>query len=81
LSVVLLVLALAWTGAAIWSIMQGSPALTLPNVLQWVGFISPPLILMAVAWLLLGQTLAGRRRGSRAPSKRCEPKAPHSKAC
>ncbi|HZG44653.1 MAG TPA: hypothetical protein VEZ41_00090, partial [Allosphingosinicella sp.] len=56
LSVVLLVLAIAWTGAAIWSIMQGSPALTLPNVLQWVGFISPPLILMAVAWLLLGQT-------------------------
>ena len=56
LSVVLLILALAWTGAAIWTIAQGSPALTLPNALQWLTFISPPLILVGVAWLLLGQT-------------------------
>ena len=56
LSFVLLLLAIAWTAAAIWSIVRGSPALTLPNLLQWLTFISPPLILMAVAWLLLGQT-------------------------
>ena len=56
LSVLLLVLALAWTAAAIWTISRGSPELTLPNILQWLTFISPPLILMGVAWLLLGQT-------------------------
>jgi hypothetical protein len=56
LSAILMVLAVAWTGAALWSIAQGSPALTLPNLLQWLTFLSPPLILLGVAWMLLGQT-------------------------
>ncbi len=56
LSILLLVLALAWTAAAIWSIWRTSPALTVPNLMQWLAFVSPPLILLGVAWLLLGQT-------------------------
>ncbi|HLL59527.1 MAG TPA: hypothetical protein VK391_06510 [Allosphingosinicella sp.] len=52
----MIVLALAWTGASVWSIWQGSPALTLGNALQWVTFVSPPLILLGIAWLILGQT-------------------------
>jgi hypothetical protein len=39
---VLAALALAWTAAAIWSIAQGAPALTLPNALQWMSFVAPP---------------------------------------
>jgi len=56
LSIVLLVLAAAWTAAAIWSIAQRAPALTLPNLLDWLTFLSPPLILLGIAWMLLGQT-------------------------
>lgn len=56
LSLVLLGLAALWTGTAIWSILRGSPELTIANLLQWVTFVSPPLILMGVAWMLLGQT-------------------------
>jgi predicted nucleic acid-binding Zn-ribbon protein len=52
----LLALALLWTGAAVWSIMQGRPAITVPNVLQWTTFVSPPLILIGIAWLILGHT-------------------------
>ena len=56
IAALLAVLALAWTAAAIWSIAATSPALTLPNVLQWLAFVSPPLILLGIAWLILGQT-------------------------
>jgi hypothetical protein len=52
----LLVLALAWTGAAIWSVVQARAPLTIPNVLQWMTFVSPPLILLGIAWLILGHT-------------------------
>ncbi|HEX8534036.1 MAG TPA: hypothetical protein VF662_07705 [Allosphingosinicella sp.] len=53
---VLLLLALAWTGAAIWSMLQTRAAVTVPNVLQWITFVSPPLILLGIAWLILGHT-------------------------
>jgi hypothetical protein len=52
----LILLALAWTAASVWTIASGSPALTLPNVLQWIAFVSPPLILFGIAWLILGVT-------------------------
>jgi hypothetical protein len=53
---ILAVLAIAWTAAAIWSIARGAPALTLPNALQWISFVTPPLILLGIAWIILGQT-------------------------
>jgi hypothetical protein len=52
----LLMLAVLWTGAAIWSIWQRSPDVTVPNVLQWITFVSPPLILLGIGWLILGHT-------------------------
>ncbi len=52
----LMLLALAWTAASFWSIARMAPALTLPNALQWIAFVSPPLILLGIAWLILGQT-------------------------
>ena len=53
---VLAILALAWTAAAVWTIALGSPALTLANALQWISFITPPLILLGIGWLMFGQT-------------------------
>jgi hypothetical protein len=55
-------------GAAVWSIARSSPEITLPNVLQWLTFVSPPLILMGVAWILLGRPLARTERFTRAIS-------------
>ncbi|MDP9414756.1 MAG: hypothetical protein M3Q08_11880, partial [Pseudomonadota bacterium] len=52
----LMFLALAWTAASVWSITRMAPALTLPNALQWIAFVSPPLILLGIAWLILGET-------------------------
>jgi methyl-accepting chemotaxis protein len=52
----LILLALAWTGVAVWTILQRAEPATIPSLLQWITFISPPLILLGIAWLILGHT-------------------------
>src|SRR5688572_2436862 len=52
----LVLLALAWIGAAGWSIWQTRPALTLANAVGWAATLSGPLVLLALLWLWLGRT-------------------------
>src|SRR5687767_15219104 len=63
LGALLLLLALAWVGAAGWSIWQDRPAITLANAVGWIATLSGPLILIALLWLWLGR--ASRREAER----------------
>jgi hypothetical protein len=59
----LFLLALAWIGAAGWTIWQDRPALTLANAVGWAEALSGPLILIGLLWLWLGR--ASRRETER----------------
>ncbi len=48
--------ALAWIGAAGWSVWQARPELSLPAAVSWIATFSAPLILLALLWLLFGRT-------------------------
>jgi hypothetical protein len=56
LGALLIVLAIAWIGAAGWSIWQGRPALSIENAVSWVATLSGPLVLLALLWVWLGRT-------------------------
>jgi hypothetical protein len=63
LGALLILLALAWIGAAGWSVWQARPPLTLANAVGWAATLSGPLVLLALLWLLLGRT--SRREAER----------------
>ncbi|WP_106639413.1 hypothetical protein [Allosphingosinicella vermicomposti] len=52
----LILLAIAWTSAAIWSILSTAPAADLPAIVGWIGTIAGPLVLIALMWLIFGRT-------------------------
>jgi hypothetical protein len=52
---VLGLLALAWLGASVWSVTQ-TTAPALPEILNSIAFVSGPLILIGLAWLIFGRT-------------------------
>lgn len=53
--ILLILLALAWLGAAGWTIWQSGALPTLPNLVSWMGMIAGPLVLLAIIWLLFGR--------------------------
>lgn len=52
----LTLLGLAWIGASAWTIWQSGAAPTFPNMVNWVGMIAGPLVLLAMLWLIFGRT-------------------------
>jgi hypothetical protein len=52
----LILLALGWTAASVWTVRDTALSFTIPQGLSWLASLSMPLVLLGIAWLLLGQT-------------------------
>ncbi len=52
----LALLALAWVGVSVWSLIQSGSALQLTEILQWIAVSSGPLILLCALWIAFGRT-------------------------
>lgn len=63
LAVILVILALAWIAACVWSVTEAGLPTALAPVLQLIGTASGPLVLLAVVWIIFGQ--ASRRETER----------------
>ncbi|WP_324750036.1 hypothetical protein SH591_00315 [Sphingomonas sp. LY54] len=56
LAALLILLALAWVGAATWSIVRGGMPKDLPSLVQAIALASGPLILLGLVWLIFGRS-------------------------
>ncbi|TMJ12231.1 MAG: hypothetical protein E6G94_14285 [Alphaproteobacteria bacterium] len=56
LGALLILLAIAWIGAAGWSVWQSNPVPTLPNIVGWIAGFSAPLVLLALLWVAFGRS-------------------------
>ena len=53
---VLIGLAALWGAASLWVLVRDPGALSIAGLMQWVATLSVPLVLLGIAWLILGQT-------------------------
>jgi hypothetical protein len=56
LAAFLLLLALAWTGAAGYAFARSGVAPTLPALISWTATASVPLVLLGIVWMIFGRT-------------------------
>jgi hypothetical protein len=56
LAAFLLLLALAWVGAAGFAIFRSGTAPTLPAMISWIATVSVPLVLIGIVWMIFGRT-------------------------
>ncbi|MFL6845829.1 MAG: hypothetical protein ACJ8ER_13205 [Allosphingosinicella sp.] len=63
LGALLILLALAWTGAVADYLWQARPPLSLATFITWIATLAGPLALLALLWLLAGRT--SRREAER----------------
>ncbi|HEX8191818.1 MAG TPA: hypothetical protein VF552_02875 [Allosphingosinicella sp.] len=56
LAVVLILAALAWTGAAGYAFARSGLAPSLPALISWTGTASVPLVLLGMIWMIFGRT-------------------------
>ncbi|HZF93758.1 MAG TPA: hypothetical protein VEZ20_02680 [Allosphingosinicella sp.] len=56
LAIFLLLLALAWTGAAGYAFARSGVAPTLPALISWTATASVPLVLLGIVWMIFGRT-------------------------
>ena len=59
LAVLLVLLALAWIGAAGWAFVRSGTPVALPAIVSWTATASVPLVLLGILWMIFGRT---RRR-------------------
>ncbi|HEY0012957.1 MAG TPA: hypothetical protein VGB79_08910 [Allosphingosinicella sp.] len=56
LAALLILLALAWTGAAGYAFARSGVAPTLPALISWTATASVPLVLLGIVWMIFGRT-------------------------
>lgn len=49
-------LALGWTGFAVWTLTRTNSTPTLPEIVTSIAMVSGPLILIGLAWMIFGKT-------------------------
>ena len=72
-----ILLGIAWTGFAIWTLQGGNPGAV--PIVQWIAVVCAPLALITLLWIadLLARAIASRtprRAGSPALQHRCAPR-------
>ncbi|SMF75789.1 hypothetical protein [Allosphingosinicella indica] len=52
---IIVLLALAWIAVSAWSVWRAAPP-SIESALGWANLVSPPLILLGIAWIILGRS-------------------------